>query len=572
MSRFRHAARPLAAVALAVLCGAAGCQRPESEPPAVERASTPWFEERAGAAGLDFVHRSGHRGRILFPEIMGGGAALFDMDGDGDLDAYLVQSGSLHEPGSEMGANRLYVNHGGGRFEDVTEESGAGDRGYGMGVATGDYDNDGDVDLYVTNFGPNALLRNDGGGRFSDVTAEAGVGDASWGTSAAFFDRDNDGDLDLFVANYVDWSLAIEQDCYHPSGSLDYCLPTNYRRPAPDTLYRNNGDGTFSDVSIAAGIHDEPANGLGVLCADFDDDGDSDIFVANDTNMNQMWINSGAGVFTNDALLRGCALDEHGMTKAGMGTEAEDVDDDGDLDLMVVNLEGQTDSFFRNEGGFFADRTGAAGLGATSRRFTRFGLGLVDFDNDGLLDLFQANGRVTATMELSAKDPYSEANLLYRGVGPGRFEELQPRGGTDPILVETSRAAAFGDVDDDGGIDVLVANRDGPAHLLYNLVSDGGHWVRFAALEEHDRHALGGRVSLCLDGRRLTRAVRASDSYCASSDPRTHFGLGETARVESVVVRWPDGVLEGFGEFEANRTHTLRRYAGTPLDSRPGCG
>jgi len=275
--------------------------------------------------------------------------------------------------------------------------------------------------------------------------------------------------------------------------------------------------------------------------------------------MNQLWLNDGKGGFRDDALLRGCAIDEQGMAKAGMGVLAEDLDDDADLDLLVVNLQNQTDSYFRNDDGFFVDATGSAGLAATSRWFTRFGVGAADFDNDGWPDLYQANGRVMKSPEPLADDPYAEPNLLLRGDGPARFVEVFPRGGTEPALIGTSRAAAFGDLDDDGGIDVLVVNRDAPVHLLRNVVPERGHWIRFRVLEEPGRDALGATVTLTAGGRRITRHVQAAYSYLASNDPRVHVGLGPIRSVEGVSVRWVGGETDAFGDFEAGRQVVLRR-------------
>jgi hypothetical protein len=439
-----------------------------------------------------------------------------------------------------------------------------------MGVAAGDYDNDGDVDLYVTHLGPNLLLQNDGRGRFRDVTDRAGVGDRSWSTSAAFFDYDGDGDLDLYVANYIRWSESTELSCYSLSGAPDYCSPANYDAPAPDTLYRNDGVGTFTDVSNSAGLRAAFGTGLGVVSGDLDGNGRADLFVANDGMANQLWLNQGAGRFLDRALLLGCALDEDGKAKAGMGVDAVDIDFDDDLDLLVVNLDGESDSFYRNQGRYFTDDTAGVGLRAASRPFTRFGAALVDFDNDGWLDLYQANGRVGLQTVLHSEDPYAEPNLLFRGTPSGRFEVVEPRGGTEGLLVATSRAAAFGDIDNDGGVDVLVVNRDGPAHLLRNRVIGRGHWIGFRVVDEHGRDALGADVRLSVGGRRVRRTVRAAFSYLASNDPRVHVGLGRETRVTGVTVRWPDGKSEDFGDFEADRWLTLRRGVEEPRGLQAG--
>ena len=537
-----------------------GSNAAETAPP--RDGTEPWFREAAMERGIDFVHESGHGEHYLMPEIMAGGAALFDMDGDGDLDAYLVQGGSLR--GAPRHFNQLYRNDGSGRFENATAGSGSGDGGYGMGVASGDYDGDGDTDLYVTNVGANALLRNDGLGSFTDVTAPARVGDRSWGAGAAFLDYDGDGDLDLFAANYIDWSLEGRKECANSLGGPDYCSPRDYDAPARDLLYRNNGDGTFDDVSAAAGLDAAFGNGLGVVCGDFDGDGRTDIFVANDSVMNQLWMNRGDGTFADEALLRGCALDESGIAKAGMGVSAVDVDDNATLDLLVVNLESETDSFYRNQGTYFTDATAAAGLAWGSHLYTRFGVGILDFDNDGRLDLYAANGRIDrGSSTVGAGDAFAEPNLLFSGMPDGRFEEVLPRGGTSELLVATSRAAAFGDVDDDGGIDVLVVNRDAPAHLLLNRAPARGGWIAFRVLNERGGDALGAVVTFAVGDSEKTREVRTAYSYLAANDPRIHVGLGAAGGVFEVVVRWPGGRSESFGAFEGDRTVTLRQGSGT---------
>jgi hypothetical protein len=552
--------------AIAVVASACGSPPPAADTgaaPAAETPSAPWFEDVAARAGLAFTHRSGHAdGRYRLPEIMGGGAALFDMDGDGDLDALLVQSGSLD--GADSGPrHRLYRNDGSGRFEDATAGSGVDVAGYGMGVAAGDYDRDGDVDLYITNLGPNVLLQNDGRGRFTDVTARAGVAGSGWSASAAFADLDVDGDLDLFVTRYLDWMPGRERQCFSLKGEVDYCSPKNYEAPTSDLLFLNRGDGTLADVSAAAGLTRARGNGLGVVVDDVNGDGRPDVFVANDGTPNHLWINQGGGRFTESALTLGVAIDQDGAPKAGMGVHAADVDDDGDNDLLVMNLDTESDSYYRNDGAFFVDATTSVGLRVASRRFTRFGIALADFDNDGRLDLYEANGRVGLQGQRYSEDPYAEPNLLFRGRPGPMFEEVRPQGGTAAPLLATSRAAAFGDVDHDGGLDILVANRDAAPYLLRNVVPGRGHWTLLSVLEA-GRAALGAIVRVQAGARTWRRDVRSAYSYLAANDPRVHVGLGQATTIDRVDVTWPDGRSERFGPFAADAVVTLRRGTGVP--------
>src|SRR5262245_543744 len=544
-----------------------------------------WFEECAASRGVQFTWQSGHRDRYFMPESIGGGAALFDMDNDGDLDAYLVQGGSLQD--LRKPSNVLLRNRGDGFFEDITSSAGSGvgcpTQGvYGMGVACGDYDNDGDVDLYVTNVGPNVLLRNDGPPNytFTDITAAAGVGHPGWGSSSAFVDYDNDGDLDLYVCTYLNWSVSTEQDCYNNMGAPDYCSPANYSAPAMDVLYRNNGapgSFTFTDVSVQSGLDAYCGTSLGVVCGDFNLDGWADIFIANDGMRNQLWVNRRNGAFDDVGLMSGCALDLEGKAKAGMGTHAADVDDDGDLDIIVCNLKRESDSVFINEGTHFSDDTTRAGLRVIPRGFTRFGIGWIDFDNDGRLDLYEANGLVMREDQKWSDDPYAQPSLLFRGVPAGNeggrssvaFEEVQPRGGTVEPLVATSRAAVFGDVDNDGGVDVLVINRDGPAYLLRNIIPNRGHWIMLRVVDDHNRDAYGATVKLTLGDRIITRDVRAAYSYLASNDPRVHVGLGSSTSVNDVSVRWIDGAIESFGSLAADQIHMIQRGRGRASNRAP---
>ena len=535
-----------------------------NEKPVVETDSAAgpvWFEDEAAARGIDFRHVSGFRDRPLLPEITGSGATLADLDGDGDLDAYLVQSGSLYPDGSPTG-NRLYINRGDGFFDEAPDANGAADTGYGMGVAAGDYDNDGDVDLYVTNVGANVLLRNDGRAGFEDVTEAAGVADPRWSTGAAFLDLDLDGDLDLYVVNYINWSIESEIKCY-VGNVLTYCPPANYNAPAVDRLYRNNGDGTFTDVSAESGVAFRFGNGFGVVSADYDNDGRADVFVANDMMQDILWMNQGGLAFKDEATLRGTAVDEHGIAKAGMGVAAADIDDDADFDVMVVNLEGQTDSFFRNEGTYFRDSTAELGLGLTGK-YTRFGVTLADFDNDGRLDLYEANGKVSSPSP-TAGNVFDEPNVLMRGSAQGRFEAVAPEGGVFPTLEHTSRGLAVGDVDDDGGLDLLLVNRDARAYLLMNRAAERGNWIRFrGVLADVERDAYGATVAATVGGVRVHRNIAPDGSYLSYSDPRAHFGLGKDGGVQNVTVRWPGTAAEAFGDFAANQTVVLRQGHGQP--------
>jgi len=379
--------------------------------------------------------------------------------------------------------------------------------------------------------------------------------------------------------NYVRWSPAEERACRGGRASgADYCSPRSFDAPAVDAFLRNEGAGAFVDASAASGIRAAFGNGLGLVCADFDGDGFEDVFVANDGTVNQFWHSLGNGAFEDRALRVGCGVDDDGLAKAGMGVAAADLDDDGDEDLLVVNLSKEADSYYRNEVDsgklYFQDRTALAGLAVASKPFTRFGAGLVDLDNDGWLDLFEANGRVASAgpRAPSPDDPYAETNLLFRGVPGGRFEEVAPRGGTRRELVETSRGAAFGDVDGDGGVDVLVVNRDAPAHLYRNLnagtTGTAANWLRLrlrlpAERDAPGRDALGATVRGRLGERTLTRRLRGAYSYASACDPSIHLGLGSAPELSDVVVRWPDGSEESFGDLPGGSEAILVQGRGT---------
>jgi len=543
-------------------------------------AEAPVFVDVAAAAGIDFKHFNGMTGHFTIAEITGQGAGLVDYDGDGDLDVYLVQGQLLGKTmsqavfpwrGSEPPTDKLYRNDlvirkDGSRqmkFTDVTSLSGIASDGYGMGVATGDFDNDGHVDLYITNLGSNHLYRNRGDGTFEDVTAKAGVDDPRWSTCAAFIDYDRDGDLDLFVSNYVDFETAPTRECYANSSARDFCGPDAYN-PVPDRLFQNRGNGTFEDVTIAAGINKEFGAGFGVVAADYDSDGWIDVYVANDGDPNQLWLNNGDGTFRNEALWAGAAINSAGKAEASMGVDADDFDEDGDDDIFMTHIMEETNTLFVNDGsGLFEDRTAAAGLASISLGKTGFGTGWFDFDNDGWLDLLVHNGAVRALAErVRAGDAYplGQPNHLLRNTGKGKFEVANDRAGESFPLIEVSRGAAFGDIDNDGDTDVLVANNNGPARLLINQIGNRNHWLGLRLLvEDGSRDALGARVEVIpATGQSRRRRVRTDGSFCSSRDPRVLVGLGASTSVTEVRVTWPGGRKETWRKLSIDTYTTLR--------------
>ena len=452
----------------------------------------------------------------------------------------------------------LYRNLGDGTFEDITEISDTGDAGYGSGVAAADYDRDGDVDIYVTNLGRNVLLRNHGDGTFDDVARSAGVDDDGYGTSAAFADLDGDGYLDLYVVNYIAWSLAIERQCRGLSGLVGYCAPDVYDRPQADRLFLGSGE-SFRDVSRTSGISDVEAAGLGLVISDFDGDGDDDVYVANDGMANNLWLNQGDATFVDEALLRGSALNRNGIAEAGMGVAIGDLDDDGDEDLFVTHLSQETNTLYRKDDTYFADVTDVLGLGAVSQPYTGFGTGFLDFDNDGLLDLFIANGKVRLGDSLD--EEYGEPNQLLRRQADGTFVDASSDAGAALTLPLISRAAAFGDYDNDGDLDIAVVNNGGQAQLLRNDTPRRANWLTVAlrgSPGKTDRDALGARVSVEVQGRVRWGRARAAYGYCASHDPRVHFGLGVNEVVDRLVVEWPDGTSTELEDVAANQIFVVR--------------
>jgi len=539
-----------------------------------------WFTDRAAESGLTFTHVNGMSGKFYYAEVIAPGAALFDYDNDGDLDVYLVQGRMLDRPSAPAAApsvkgrlfrNDLVVNQDGTRtlrFTDVTEASGILATGYGMGVATGDFNNDGCLDLYLTNLGPNLLFRNNCNGTFTDVSKQTRTGDASWSVSAAFVDYDRDGWLDLFVGNYLDWRVDSSTPCFSPSGRQDYCSPNVYRPQASRLLHNDHGS-IFSDVTVASGIGREFGPALGVSTADFNGDGWIDIYVANDGQPNQMWINQHDGTFRNMGLLSGTALSAHGKAKAGMGVDAGDVDNDGDEDLFVTNLTGEGNDLYVNDGsGLFEEQSARSGLGAMSRGYTGFGTAWFDIDNDGWLDTLTANGAVQTIEALRrVNDPFPlhQRKLLFRSLGNGRFDDVTARGGTAFDLSEVGRGAAFGDIDNDGDVDVLVANNNGQPRLLVNNIGNRNHWIGLRLVgRQTPRDMLGTRVGIVRqDGSTLWRRARSDGSYASANDPRVLVGLGQATRVSRVRVVWPDGISEEWSNVAVDRYTTLTEGGGT---------
>jgi hypothetical protein len=524
------------------------------------------FDEVAAQTGLNFHHYNGMTGKFYLPEIMGAGVALFDYDNDGDLDVFLVQSAAFEPVSNPRAGGRLFRNDLEKqklRFTDVTEKSRIHATGYGMGVAVGDFNNDGWPDLYLTNLGSNQMYLNKGDGTFDDVTKNTTTDDPRWSTAASFLDYDRDGWLDLIVVNYAEFSLTNSPNCYAPTSARDYCTPRVFRAPG-NRLFHNRRDGTFEDVTIAAGVDKEFGHGLGVVAADFDDDGWIDIYVANDGDPNQLWMNQKNGTFKNEALLAGAAVNRDGKTEAGMGVDAGDFDGSGTDDIFVTHLMEETNTLFTNVGAaVFEDRTRETGLGMPGRRFTGFGTSFFDYDNDGWLDLLVVNGAVQLLPELIRKaDPFplGQPNQLFRNTGNGRFIEIVEQAGPSFQLLEVSRGAAFGDIDNDGDTDVLVTNNNGPARLLVNQLGSRNHWLGLRIVGKNGRDMLGARVDVVVrKNQLLRRRVRTDGSYLSANDPRVLVGLGSTTQVEAVRVRWPDGSLAELKAPPVDRYITIKQ-------------
>jgi hypothetical protein len=560
------------AVAVTAL-GPIGCGgKPEAEAPKPAPPDKPiavTYADATQAAGIGFLHTNGARGRKYLPETMGSGLVVFDYDGDGKPDLFFVNSEEWPGHPGKPAFQALYRNRGDGTFEDATAKAGLRIQAYGIGAAAADYDNDGDQDLYLNALGPDHLFRNRGDGTFEDATRAAGVGDPGFGSSATWLDYDRDGWLDLFVCNYVEWSPKTDIYCTLDGANKSYCTPESYKG-ATNRLFRNRGDGTFEDVSDRAKVQDPTGKSLGVVAFDYDDDGFIDIAVANDTQPNYLYHNRGDGTFEEIGRTAGIAFSEEGKARGAMGIDAADYDGSGRESLVIGNFSNEMLALYHNEGrGLFIDDAASAGIGQPSLLTLAFGCFFFDYDLDGRLDIFVANGHVEN--EIQAVQPsvtYAEPPHLFRGGPDGRFEETTGKVGSDLARPRVARGAAAGDFDGDGDLDIAVTTNGGPAALYRN---DGGNANGFVRLlltgtGRSNRDAIGARVRLTYGGRTQIRTVRSAASYASQSELPLTFGLGSPAggATATVEVRWPDGTASSFQGVAPGRLTILRQGEPAP--------
>jgi hypothetical protein len=553
------------------LCGGGGGLRAQTNqkspaPSASSKAAAIVFENVLKQSNIGFTLKnsvSPHRYSI---ETMTGGVALFDYDNDGLLDIFLTNGAaipSLEKTDSSF-SNRLFHNNGDGTFTDVTEKAGLAGVGYSMGVAAGDYDNDGFDDLYVTGVNHNQLLHNNGDGTFSDVTQKAGVTGTvpgigkAWAVAAGWFDYNNDGLLDLLVVNYLNYDLKTASAC--SVGKLPtYCSPSDFQG-TPNILYRNNGDGTFTDVSAASHIGQYIGKGMGVAFADYDGDGFTDIFISNDTFPNFLLHNNGDGTFTEQASDAGVAYNETGKTVAGMGADFRDLNNDGLPDIFHTAMFGDTFPLYENEGkGQFIDATSSSGLTAATGNLTAWGTGAYDFDNDGLKDLFTANAAILDNSVEVEHRPYRLPNRIFRNIGNLKFEDVSGTAGTDFAVPGAHRGAAFGDLNNDGKVDVVVTVLNGPPEILMNRTESNHHWILLKLVGVKDnRDGLGTRIKITTAHGSQYNEATTTLSYNSSSDKRVHFGLGPDAVIDRIELSWPTGIKQVLRGVKADQVLTIR--------------
>lgn len=517
----------------------------------------PIFIDVTDSAGVKFEHSDGRSGLRLFNEFLGSGGGFFDYDGDGDLDIYLVNGVVQTDKAQDKKLhNVLYRNNGDGTFTDVTKDVGVGSIAYGTGATVGDYDNDGDLDLYVTNFGQDQLYQNNGDGTFTDVTKQAQVGNLNWGTSCAFADVDGDGDLDLYVANYAAYNPKDDKQCKE-RGVHVYCGPHAY--PAVhDTFYKNNGDGTFTDVSAVYRPPDLiPQHGLGVTFGDSDGDGDADLYVANDQDPNFLFQNNGKGKFLEVALISGVCYNDMGKEEAGMGTDFGDYDNDGKLDITVSNYQTETNTLYHNyDTNFFVDNTIASGIAEITHGYLGWGIKFFDYDNDGYQDIFVANGHLMDNISVLEKHvTYPQRNLLFRNLGDGTFTNVIPQ--EDGLsLKKVSRGAAIGDYDNDGDIDILVTNCNQRPDLLQNVVGNRNNWIQIQVVgQKSNRSGIGAKIKVVTGTYVQYREVQSGGSYLSFHDLRVHFGVGKAEQIDLLEIRWPAGQIDSATHLSVNHRY-----------------
>ena len=522
----------------------------------------PFEEVRPEKSGITWTHTSGKSPEKYLPESSGPGCAFLDYDNDGWMDIYLVNSGKcdFFTPNQPL-RNALYRNDRDGTFTDVTEKAGVGAGGYGQGVAVGDYDGDGFPDLYVTQYGRNILYHNNGDGTFTDVTEKAGVAAPGWSSSAVWFDYDNDGRLDLFVGRFVDFSKELNKPCgIHDDGLRRYCIPKVYS-PMPSWLFHNNGDGTFTDVSKSSGISGSLGKAWGVVATDINNDGLMDLFVANDTVANFLFLNRGNGKFEEIGETSGVAYSAEGRTRSGMGVDSADYDQDGFMDLFVSNLDRELYSLYRNNHDqAFDDHAGQLGIGSATRLMSGWGLKFFDFDNDGEVDLFLANGNPDDLIEtVHAQVKYQEPMLLFRDTGKG-FENISAQSG--PVFSKplSARGMAVGDFNNDGALDVLVSVNDGPPLLLKNNIGSQSHWLGIKLVgKKSNSDAVGARITYQAQDLKRSRTKVGGGSYLSDHDPRIVVGVGKRTKLDWLEIKWPlpSGATQRFADLPIDRYITI---------------
>jgi len=525
------------------------------------------FTDVTAEAGIRFKHNSGAFGKKYLPETIGSGAAFLDYDNDGWQDILLVNSMDWPENKKRRSFPALYHNNKDGTFTDVTAQAGLGVEMYGIGVAIGDYDNDGNVDIYITCVGPNHLFRNLGGGKFVDMTKTAGVGDPGFSTSAAWFDYDNDGKLDLFVGNYVDWTPQTDQFCSLDGKNKSYCTPQSYKGQSA-TLYHNRGNGSFENVTARAGLNDPAGKTLGVALLDYDDDGWMDLFVANDTEPNKLYHNNHNGTFTDNAVIAGVAFSESGTARAGMGVDAADYDGSGRQSVVIGNFTNESIALYHNDGtGLFTDDAPASGIGKMSAQSLTFACFFFDYDLDGLLDIFAANGHVSD--DISVVQPtvkYAQPPHLFHNKGKKKFEEVTAKLGRALNRAIVGRGAAYGDFDNDGDLDLLITTNNGPARLLRNDNANQNDLLRVRTVgTRSNRDGIGAKVVVKTSkGRTVSEMVRTGSSYCSQSELPLTFGLGkpEDGTTLTVEIAWPSGQKDRIADVKPNQTITVQEGKG----------